>query len=956
MTKKILLLLVFFTTSIFVKAQITSIEYPSGYLSEEKITQILENSRKNGTPAWELQQQNEMLHTLLKKQTQDIANGTFNNSYGQKIIQTPPQVMQACTNPGFEDGTTNGWVLNQGSNSSGAALPCPTCITTGGSGGVYEVTTIGVASGVNSNAGNNVGGDASASCICAAVDCAAPPYNAAGTDYFGGFSCVAPAPLGGTHSLMLNNANCGYLMQQAVQSFVVSASNVSFTFQYAVVLQDGGHPANAAPYFDVQVTDVATGTLVPCAQYSASATGATSGNLNGWTASGVDASVFYKPWSTVSLNLSSMVGRTVAIAFTVSDCNQSGHFGYAYIDASCNPLQITKLIPLCPGQSAVLSGPPGMASYSWQPGGATTQNLTTSTVGNYTLTTTLATGCPSPTLYYNLTQDPNPVPTFSTSSPPCSGALAFTDGSTVAAPDTITDWVWNFGDGSPVVDASSGAAQNHAYTTPGAYTVTLTDTTNNHCVASYSFVVHAGGGGPNPSFSSNSPATTPQCLAGNNVVFTNSSTATGSVTITGYDWDFGDGSATVATTTTSPNTSHTYAASGTYVVTLTVNVAGCSSTITQTVVISPMPTATISAPPVCLGAATVFTSTITNGSTYNWDYGDGGAAAVGSATPTHTYATANTFAVTMTVTSAAPSSCTVTATTNVIVSPVPTAAFTVAPVCMGAPSVFDATASTPAVGGTYSWSFGGAAPNTDMVTVQTDNHTYPAAGTFPVTLVVSVGTCSATATGNAVVNPNATAAISTTPVCLGAATVFTSTITNGTGNIWNFGDGPAAPGPAAPTHTYATAGNYTVSVLVSATGGCTATATTIAVVHPVPTAVFTVAQVCQGTGSVFNNTSTLDSACAWNFGGAGNPGTANSNCAPTFTYSAAGTFPVTLTVTATGGCTATTSGTAVVNAMPVLSFNTVPACDLSPIVINNTTPAQGTFTVWAWDFGDHVGT
>ncbi|HKC69392.1 MAG TPA: PKD domain-containing protein, partial [Bacteroidia bacterium] len=771
MIKKLFLVLVFFVTSIFVRAQIQPIEYPTNTLSEEKIQNILENLRKHGTKDDELQKTDAFLHVRLKQQNDAMVNGTW----VEKTILPPPSVQSSpCNNPGFETGNTTGWTFTQGS-ASGATLPCPTCFT-GGAGGVYQVTTVGTAATINSNSGNNTSGNTSGTCQCSNTntnDCTPQPYNAAGTDRFGGFSVVAPAPLGGTHSLMINNSNCGYLMQRASFSFVVSNANASFTFQYAAVLQDGGHTATESPYFNVYATDLNTNAVVPCSQYS---TTATSGNLSGWTVSSTDASVYYKPWQTVTLNFSGALTHTVVMNFEVSDCNAGGHFGYAYIDASCNPLQITKDVPLCPGKAAVLSGPPGMASYSWNPTSATTQSITTSTIGTYTLTTTSANGCPSPALYYTLTQDPNPVPSFTYSNPPCSGALSFTDQSTIAAPDTITHWVWNFGDGTPSVNATSDAAQNHGYTTPGAYTVTLTDTTNAHCVSSYSFVVNAGGGGPVPSFSSNSPSSAPQCLVGNNVVFTNSSTTTGSVTITGYNWDFGDGS-TGTSTTASPNTSHSYTASGTYVVTLTVNVTGCASTTTQTVVISPMPTATISAPPVCLGNATVFTSTVTNGSTYMWDYGDGGAPVAGTATPSHTYTAANTYVVTVTVTSAAPASCTGTASTSVVVSPVPTAAFTVAPVCMGTPSVFDATASTPSAG-TYNWSFGGAAPNTDVITgVQTDNHTYTSAGTFPVTLLLTVGSCSATATGNAIVNPNATAAISTSSVCLGAATVFTSTIT-----------------------------------------------------------------------------------------------------------------------------------------------------------------------------------
>ncbi|HEX7414736.1 MAG TPA: PKD domain-containing protein [Bacteroidia bacterium] len=936
MCKKIILVSVFLIVSVFSKAQITQVQYPSGPLSEEKITQILEESRKRGTKDWELQKHSEMLHKLLKQQEEAIKNGTYNaNPVNQKTTQ-PNQVMQACTNPGFEDGTTNGWVLNKGYDAS--PNPCPTCITPGGSGGLYQVVMAATTSTVNT-----VGG-----CSCAAVDCAQEPAHGTGFDYFGGFPVVAPAPLGGTHSLLLNHSMCGNQMEQAIQSFVVNPANVSFTFQYAVVLQDGSHPLADAPYFIVNVTDVATGTVVPCTQYSASAVGATSGALNGWTVSTIDASVYWYPWTTVTLDLTSMLGRTVAIAFTVSDCTQGGHFGYAYIDASCNPLQITLTQGLCAGGApAILTGPPGMASYAWTgPVTAATQSLTTSTPGNYTLTTTLASGCPAPMLYYNLTMSPQPVPNFVSSNPPCSGSMTFTDGSTVPT-GTITNWVWNYGDGSPLVNSTTAANQTHAYSPPGAYTVTLTDTTDQHCVASYSFVVNAGGGGPNPAFSSNSPATAPQCLLGNNVVFTNASTTTGSVTIEGYIWDFGDGSPIATSTTVTPNTSHSYTASGTYVVTLTVNVVGCNSTITQTVVINPMPTATISAPPVCVGNTTVFTSTITNGSTYNWDYGDPvGTGVAGTATPTHSYALANTYAVTLTVTSAG--GCTVTTTTNVIVSPVPTATFTVAQVCEGTASFINGSASTPSVGATYNWTFGGAGVGTNTIT-STPSYIYASAGTFPITLLVTVGTCSATAAGSAVVDPMPVLSITTTPACdQSAVTITNTTPAQGTFTVWawTMGDGIGTCAVAAPgSYTYPAAGIYTVTLIASTATGCSGTVTTTAIVHPNPVAGGSIDFVCLNSASTFSSTSTVsnppginDAITSWNwtFGDGGSSPTPS----PTHTYAACGSYTVGLTVATSFNCTNTISGTDTVYCLPVATAP--PSFSICPGTL--VTSAQTTFS------------
>jgi PKD repeat protein len=72
-------------------------------------------------------------------------------------------------------------------------------------------------------------------------------------------------------------------------------------------------------------------------------------------------------------------------------------------------------------------------------------------------------------------------------------AQTFTDSST-ALTGTISQWNWNFGDGSPVVHATTNAAQVHTFTTPGTYYVTLSVVTSTGCtsaVYSDSIVINA---------------------------------------------------------------------------------------------------------------------------------------------------------------------------------------------------------------------------------------------------------------------------------------------------------------------------------------------------------------------------------------------------------------------------------------------------------------------------------
>ncbi len=446
MNKKTILLFTFFVTSVCAQAQAQQQYYTTPIINGEFISKRVEQIKKDGADEKEVQHLKDHLNKLMQKQKEEILAGTFVESR----LAPPPQVLSGCINTGFEDGTTNGWTLQSGSASLGL-LPCPTCITGAPGSGVYEIVGAGVTSNVNTT-----------SCACSPIDCSTLPCTG-GIDGFGGFSVVAPAPLGG-NSLLMNNSDCNYLMEKASQTFLVGPTNNSFTFGYAVVLQSGGHPPSAQAYFSVDVIDVATGQIIPCTQYNSSPP--SSGSLNGWSVSTIDNSVLFQNWQITTLDLSAVMGQSVTVEFTVSDCGAGGHFGYCYIDASCGPNQITSSNILCTGGTTTLSGPPGFASYSWTgPVTGNTQNLTTNTPGTYTLTTTTSTGCSAPMLTYTLTQNSGIPPTVTLQIKKdsiCSGAI---DTLIASGADT---YVW-----------SNSATNDSIYVSPTSsitYSVTGTNT------------------------------------------------------------------------------------------------------------------------------------------------------------------------------------------------------------------------------------------------------------------------------------------------------------------------------------------------------------------------------------------------------------------------------------------------------------------------------------------------
>lgn len=601
-------------------------------------------------------------------------------------------------------------------------------------------------------------------------------------------------------------------------------------------------------------------------------------------------------------------------------------------------------------------------------------------------------GCLSDTASHIVTLNNPPTAQFVTAAPFCVGrAITFTDQSSAPAGNTITQWTWDFGDGSPVVIRNTSTNETHTYAAPGTYTATLSVVTSSGCQSvlfSFPVTIH-----PNPVADFNLPVA---CLPSGAAQFNDLSTVGGGNTITGWAWDFGD-----AGTSAIQNPLHNYAAPGPFNVSLTVTSNnGCTDTRNQvlnTVYAEPQ-AGFNSLPEVCVGSLIGFSDVSTApGSTvtgWSWNFGDG-SPVVTTQNPTHIYTVAGTYTVTLNVTSAA--GCQTVnnfATRTVVVKPLPTATITGnATVCLNAAAPdITFTGSNGTAPYTFTYTINGG-PAQVVTTTAGNSVTVPVptnvTGTFTYNLVnVKEGSgtgCIQSQTGSVAVTVNAlpvaTIAGNAT-VCLNAASP-NITFTGSTGTApytftYNINGGPnqvvtttAGNSVTVPVST-ATAGTFTYNLLSVQEGSANLcsqaqTGSVVVTVNALPTATISGdAEVCLNTTSpnitFTGNTGTAPYTFTYTINGGPNQTitttTGNSVTLPVPTATA-GTFTYSLVSVLEGSGTAcsqvqTGSATVIVNPLPTGNFSfTVPSCETRTISFTDASIANaGTLTNWQWNFGD----
>lgn len=826
----------------------------------------------------------------------------YDTYFSTKRIAGPnPTPQQACTNIDFESGNLTGWTTSTGYNPLYNSAGC--CQSTGGA----QLVTSG-----------------------------------AGNDACGGFPVVAP---GGNFSLRLGNNGIGGVADRLEQTFNVTAANANFTYKYAVVFEDPGHSLTDQPSFQIEMLD-SNGVQIPCTYYNVAA----GQNIPGFINSATCGSVVYKPWTSVSVDLTNYIGQDVTIRFTTYDCSLGGHYAYAYIDGSCIDFNINQSGILCQGSTVQLNAPAGFAAYNWTlPNGtsASGQIITTGLIGAYTLNLTTVTGCPGPTLTYMLIGFPKPNANFITAQlSACTHTIGFINTSNITSGNIVNN-NWNYGDGN----SSSNQNGLNNYLNTGTYNVQLITTSNMGCrdTAVYPVTISPL---PIAAFTANNV-----CL--NSITsFTNASTVTGGF-ITAANWLFGDGNQSAQT-----NPTHQYANAGTYNVTLNIITnSNCINSITQQITVNPLPNVVFTANNVCEGVPVSYVnnSSISSGSisNYIWDFSSDGIPDNTNQSPSNLFGSTGTFTTQLTVVSAL--NCSAAFSLPVTVYPNPVVQFSSLPVCQGNVSVFS-NQSTIASGQivNYNWYFG----DNNASSLSQPSHLYSTFGSFNVVLTATSNhNCTNTITQAAIIHPKPNVNFMATTACLNQATQFNNQSNIAAGTIikyrWDFeNNGTIDDSTANPVYIYPSAGTQQSRLIAVSNNNCINQNINQVIVHYNPVANFSAPSTCMPAGTNFTDHSTSSdgniTTYIWDFNGDNLMDNNLQN--PQYIFAQVGNYGVKLEVQTEYGCVNTIIKSVYVNPTPSALFatqNNIGCPSLCVNFINNSTIESGNIVTNQWIFGDN---
>ena len=526
---------------------------------------------------------------------------------------------------------------------------------------------------------------------------------------------------------------------------------------------------------------------------------------------------------------------------------------------------------LCPGGNITLASNNATGN-TWSTG-ETTQSITVTNPGTYTLTSTNGI-CTSPQASVTITQDTNPNPQINGNLVLCESVSTTL---TATSAGTGNTYLWSTGAITPAITVSA----------PGTYTVTVKTPAN--CQYTKSVTVAQG-----------------VVPAVQNASLTNcSNTATASFDLTsaqpnisttsGVTYDYYIDQADAIAGNTSTIATPTAYTSGTAIIYVRVKSATCAKVVslqlTVTQLTTPTITSSVSFPTICFGSGVTLTSSAATGNSWS----------NGATTQSITVTSGGTYSVTATngTCTSSPASITLISENdpNLQISGVLN-------FCEGLSTLLTATAS--GTGNTFLWSNGATGATT----------TITSSGTYTVTMTTPNG-CQYTKSVTATMDP----AITVNIAVLGQINCTTSQVTlNASASVYQpgatfqwtaTGGGTIVSGANTLTPVVNNGGTYTLTITSATPNGCIKQGSVTVIKNITPPTISVSAlklKICLGESVM------LTAMGAITYTWTGLPGNGNTQIVSPTT-----TTMYTVTGVGTNGCSATTPATITITVVPEIS-------------------------------------
>lgn len=499
----------------------------------------------------------------------------------------------------------------------------------------------------------------------------------------------------------------------------------------------------------------------------------------------------------------------------------------------------------------------------------------------------------------------------------------------------LTNWDWNFDD----TNTSTDPNPDNSYTQAGSYTVLLEVIGSNGCNnrIDVNLTVY------NPPSASFTLPTGLICT-NNEFTFVNNTVDNFDGNLS-FQWLLDE-----VPVSTDEDLLYTFTSGGDKELTLQASIPGCTSESVQVLAdVGVGPTVDFIVEGVCLNESTQLTNNSQGDiASYAWNFGDGQLSS--DTSPAVNYAAAGNYIIELQTLGTNDCLSTKSLSHQIFSAPQPNFNTDLPPFsCSGTPTQFnDLTPPlTDSNLNAWSWDFGDQNPN---ASAQHPQHTYALSGDYNVSLTTTSDRgCAATLNKVITIAQSPQPIISNTAACIETAVILQD-VSLTSASAWQWQVGNNFYFTESPSHVFSDAGDYEISLTVTASNGCVGTSTKQINV-PLPLLVdFESAFNCANTPTQFtaliNDSSDPILTHTWTFAEEEKNGI-NVN----HLYNQTGIQEVKLTAMATSGCVYSITKVVDILPAPIANFSFTPLSGSPPLAVTFTNLSTDA-TSFEWQFND----